>query len=338
MRKGPFRRTAGAALTAAAVLLAVTDAPGTAASGTAPATYPEPGLVRGDVVVHDPSMIRTGDGTYYVFSTHNGIEMRSSVNRTDFARADPAFPDGVPWAADFTGGDTHELWAPDVSRHGGRYYLYISASSFGSNHSAIGLAVSTSAKPGTWQDQGIVYSSESGGDFNAIDPSLTVDRGGKWWLVFGSWWSGIKMIQIDPATGKQLASNPTRYNVARRTSDALGIEGPFIFRHGKYYYMFTSWDLCCRGVDSTYKIMVGRSASITGPYVDRAGTALSAGGGTEVLSSHGSRVIGPGGQTVLTDGDQDLLVYHYYDATDNGTPKLGLNPLGFDSAGWPYVH
>ena len=81
-------------------------------------------------------------------------------------------------------------------------------------------------------------------------------------------------------------------------------------------------------------MMVGRSASITGPYVDRAGVAMTSGGGTEILASHGS-FHGPGHQAVITDVDGDILVYHYY--ADSGASFLGINRLGWDSAGWPFA-
>jgi arabinan endo-1,5-alpha-L-arabinosidase len=107
--------------------------------------------------------------------------------------------------------------------------------------------------------------------------------------------------------------------------------------HGGYYYLFASWDLCCRGTSSTYQVTVGRSTSITGPYLDRAGTSLINNGGTTILATHGT-VVGPGGQSLLTDTDGDLLVYHYYDGADNGTAKLGINRLGWDCAAWAYVY
>ncbi|RAY15866.1 arabinan endo-1,5-alpha-L-arabinosidase [Actinomadura craniellae] len=304
-------------------------------TGTAHAAYPDPGLVRGDVFTHDPTMIRTSDGTYYTYSTHNGLEARSSTNRIDFAAAGAALPSGASWARQYSG-DARELWAPDVSYQNGQYYMYYSASSFGSNHSAIGLAISSTGRPGSWRDRGRVITSSSRDSFNAIDPQLTVDAQGRWWLAFGSWWTGIKMIRIDPATGNRHADR-TIHSLAGRTRTDLGIEAPHIVHRGGYYYLFTSWDLCCRGTGSTYKIMVGRSASITGPYVDRNGVRLTSGGGTEVLATHGGRVIGPGGQSVYRDGTQDLLVYHYYDRTDGGRHKLGINYLGIDAAGWPYV-
>jgi arabinan endo-1,5-alpha-L-arabinosidase len=301
----------------------------------AAAAYPDPGRVTGNVTVHDPAMVRAADGTYFLFSTHNGIEIRTSRDRIAFSRAGSVLPNGATWATAYSG-NVRDLWAPDVSFHAGQYYLYYSVSTFGSNRSAIGLATSPSAVAGSWTDRGLVYDSASGGDYNAIDPNLTVDSAGRWWLSFGSWWTGIKMIQIDPATGKQLSSNRTRYNLARRTSTSLGIEAPGVIAHGGFFYLFTSWDLCCRGVNSTYRVMVGRSTSINGGYTDRAGVALTSGGGTEIVATHG-RFIGPGGQSVLTDGADTLLIYHYYDGNNNGSPTLGINLIGWDAAGWPFL-
>ena len=190
-----------------AVLLAFVAVLLIGSAGTAFA-YPNPGPVTGSFGVHDPSMIRTANGKYEVFSTGAGIPMISSSDRTAYAPAGAALPNGASWVTGYTGGSRTALWAPDISYHAGKYLLYYAASTFGSNTSAIGLATSTSGAPGTFADQGKVYSSGRGDDYNAIDPSLTVDASGKWWLVFGSWWTGIKLIQIDPSTGKRCP--PTR--------------------------------------------------------------------------------------------------------------------------------
>ena len=175
-------------------------------------------------------------------------------------------------------------------------------------------------------------------DYNAIDPNLFVDSSGRWWLSFGSWWTGIKLIRLDPATGKRSASDTALRSIAQRTGSTTAEEAPYIIQHGGYYYLFVSWDLCCQGTKSTYRVMVGRSTSVTGPYVDRAGVRMTAGGGTQILASHGD-VHGPGHVAVLHDTDADVLVYHYYysDAPPL-TGKLGINLVGYDSAGWPYVY
>jgi arabinan endo-1,5-alpha-L-arabinosidase len=294
------------------------------------ATYPGPGVVTGSVNVHDPGIVKKADGTYLIAHTGNNIVLKTSTDRTAFKDAGVAFPNGASWTTAYTGGSAN-LWAPDVSYRDGKYLMYYSASTFGSNHSAIFLATSTTGASGSWTNQGLVIESKTTDNYNAIDPNLAVDASGRWWLDLGSFWSGIKQVQLNPATGKRL--DTTIRSVAGRGGGA--IEAPFLFRHGSYYYLYVSFDLCCKGASSTYRIMVGRSTSPNGPFVDRNGTAMTAGGGTEILAGHGS-IHGPGGQSVYTDSDADVLVYHYY--ADNGTAKLGINLLGYDSAAWPYVY
>ncbi|XHM96088.1 arabinan endo-1,5-alpha-L-arabinosidase [Peterkaempfera sp. SMS 1(5)a] len=299
------------------------------------AAYPDPGYVTGDITVHDPSMVRTTSGQYVLYSTHNGLEARTSSDRITFTRAGSAFTALPSWWSGYSSGK--DPWAPDVSYHNGKYLMYYAVSSFGSNKSAIGLAVSSTGLPGSWSDSGVVYSSATSDDYNAIDPSLLVDSSGRWWLSFGSYWTGVYSIRIDPATGKQLASDTARHHLATRPDSPYAVEAPYILQHGSSYYLFASYDACCAGTSSTYKIKVGRASSPTGPFYDRNGTDMLNGGGTLVLATHG-RYIGPGGQSVLHDTDGDLLVYHYYDGNDSGTPKLGVNLLGWDSAGWPYAY
>ncbi|MEU4239119.1 arabinan endo-1,5-alpha-L-arabinosidase [Actinoplanes sp. NPDC026619] len=294
------------------------------------ATYPNPGTVTGSTNVHDPGIVKKPDGTYLIAHTGNNIVLKTSTNRTAFVDAGVAFPSGASWTTSYTGGSAN-LWAPDISYRGGKYLMYYSASTFGSNHSAIFLATSTTGASGSWTNQGLVIESTTSSNFNAIDPNLYVDPSGNWWLSLGSFWTGIKQVQLSPSTGKRL--DTTIRSLAGRGGGA--IEAPFLFRHGSYYYLFVSFDVCCQGASSTYRIMVGRSTSVTGGFVDKNGTAMTSGGGTEILAGHGS-IHGPGGQSVFTDSDADVLVYHYY--ADNGTAKLGINLLGYDSSGWPYVY
>ena len=134
-----------------------------------------------------------------------------------------------------------------------------------------------------------------------------------------------------------LFPGPTPTVIASRPDHPThAIEAPSLIEHGGYYYLFASFDYCCRGLESSYRIMAGRARTPSGPFVDRSGRTMLNGGGTQVLGTH-DEIIGPGGQSVVRVGDSYQLVYHYYDGANAGTPHLALNSLGFDSAGWPYV-
>jgi arabinan endo-1,5-alpha-L-arabinosidase len=332
----PTRRLVTAMITALAVTASVLVATANGAS----AAYPNPGRVTGDVTgVHDPAMIKKPDGTYLLISTGNFLDIRTSTDRIHFTRIGSVWTNGAPWTHPYTlASDRGYLWAPDVTYRNGQYYLYYAASSFGSQKSAIFLATSPTAQPGSWTHRGLVIETSSANDFNAIDPNLVIDTSGSWWLSLGSFWTGIKLIRLEPSTGLRHATDRTIHSLARRTANSGSVEAPFIFRQGGYYYLFLSFDFCCRGTNSTYRTMVGRSTSITGPYLDRAGTPLTNGGGTEILATHDA-IYGPGHPAVLADTDYALLIYHYY--YSNNTPatgKLGINWMSWDSAGWPYVH
>ncbi|NUT98269.1 MAG: arabinan endo-1,5-alpha-L-arabinosidase [Saccharothrix sp.] len=312
------------------ILVLVTALSVTTAMASPASAYPWPGRVSGDIGVHDPSVVKRPDGGYLVAHTGDNIALKTSADRITFRNAGSAFPGGAPWTTRYTGGGRN-LWAPDLSYRNGQYWLYYSASTFGSNSSAIFLATSPSGNSGTWTHRGLVVESGTSNDFNAIDPDLVVDAQGRWWLSFGSFWSGIKMVALNPSTG--LRSDSVIRSIAGRNGGP--IEAPNIVKRGSYYYLFVSFDYCCRGASSTYRVMAGRSTNVTSPFYDRNGTPMTSGGGTEILAGH-DNVHGPGHQDVFTDVDSDILVYHYY--ADNGTPLLGINLLGYDSAGWPFVH
>jgi arabinan endo-1,5-alpha-L-arabinosidase len=217
-------------------------------------------------------------------------------------------------------------------RHDNRWWLYYSVSTFGKNTSAIGLASNPTLDPRSpdyhWTDHGPVVRSRSSDDFNAIDPAVFRDRDGSWWLVFGSYWTGIKLIELNPQNGLRKEGTPM-HSLAWKEA----IEAACLVRHGDHYYLFVNWGQCCRGVDSTYRIMVGRSRKLTGPYVDKEGHELRTGGGTLFLGNEGQR-IGPGHASVFEDGGKEWFAYHYYDAAQSGVAKLGLRRLEWQG-GWP---
>jgi arabinan endo-1,5-alpha-L-arabinosidase len=326
--------TAATATRAATNPVAPAAAPVALATPTVPPpAYPAPGHLTGDLGAHDPVMVRRPGGGYLIAVTGNGVGLKTSTDRVAIRNAGSAFPNGAPWTTPYTGG-SRNLWAPDLNYRNGRYYLYYSASTFGSQRSAIFLATSTTGAAGSWINEGLVIESSGANNYNAIDPNLFVDGQGRWWLSFGSFWTGIKLIQLDPATGRRSTVDTAVRPLASRPG-STAIEAPFIVQRGQYFYLFVSFDLCCRGAQSTYRIMVGRATDITGPYVDRAGTPMTSGGGTQLLARH-TTVIGPGHQAVFSDTDSDVLVYHYY--LSNGASRLGLNLLGYDTAGWPFVY
>ncbi|MBC7804616.1 MAG: arabinan endo-1,5-alpha-L-arabinosidase [Akkermansiaceae bacterium] len=285
--------------------------------------------------VHDPCIIRQGD-YYYVFSTGPGVLMRRSKDLIHWEFLGKAFDEDVPeWAKTEVPG-SKALWAPDISFRHGRYYLYYSVSTFGKNRSVIGLATNRTLDPASpeyqWKQEGKVVESFLSSDYNAIDSNVVPLSDNQDALSFGSFWSGIKLVKIDSRTGKPAPGAPLVSLSQRPSPNAQ--EAPFIARRGGYFYLFVSFDTCCRGSDSTYNIRVGRAKTIEGPFVDRDGQSMMAGGGTPVLATKG-RYIGPGHCAVLQEKGRDVLVNHFYDGESKGIPTLQVRPLRWDKTGWP---
>ncbi len=283
-----------------------------------------------DIGVHDPSMIWDGS-QYYLFATGGTLSVRSSPDILTYSAAGNVFSSIPAWIPATLGANPGSLWAPDISYFGGQFHVYYAGSTFGSNDSVIGVATTASLRTPQWVDQGVVVQSVTSDDFNAIDPNVSFDESCVPWLAFGSFWSGIKLRQLDPSTGKPSTTNTTTYSLASRNGGA--IEAASIISHNGFYYLFVSFDLCCKGVSSTYRTMVGRANAITGPYSDKAGNGMLDGAAEQLLASSG-RYIGPGGGTAWRDGNAYLYAYHYYDGDANGASKLQIRPITFDAEDW----
>jgi len=290
---------------------------------------------------HDPSTVTKCKDRYYVFATGQGIVSRSSADKVFWSAGPKVFANPPAWTTNAVPGFTGTFWAPDVLYVSNRYCLYYSVSTFGSQVSAIGLVTNPTLDPTDpnylWTDQGPVITSTNGLAYNTIDPSLAWDASGKLWLCFGSYWNGIYLTQLDPATGLRITPNSTTYRLAANSS----IEASYLFRQGSYYYLFCNWGSCCDGVDSTYNIRVGRSTAITGPYLDKNGVNMVSGGGTLFMRASG-KYAGPGHVGILSDGGMLFLTHHYYDANawDSGynaygTPRFAMLPLSWTADGWP---
>ena len=288
----------------------------------------------GQLQAHDPStFLREGD-RWWMFSTGRLLKHAWSADLRAWHPAGSVLEAPPPWAkAVAPGNERAHYWAPDVIRIGDRTLLFYSVSEFGRNTSAIALASiqGTAVEGAGWKDEGIVLQSGEGDPFNAIDPSLLLDDG-RLWMAFGSFWKGLFLVELDPTNGRLLDASKAPIHLAYSRE----IEAPTLHRRGEYFYLFLNEGLCCRGVNSTYRILVGRSRTITGPYLDETGRDLREGGGTLVLGSEGRR-IGPGHAGFLQDADGEWMSFHYYDGERNGTPTLGLVRIEWSSEGWPVV-
>ena len=288
---------------------------------------------------HDPVIAREDD-TYYVFSTGSRLPFICSRDKVNWEFCGRVFEKNPAWVREVNP-NLVDLWAPDISYFNDQWHLYYAASNFGSQNSAIGLATNVTLDPNSpdynWVDHGIVLRSQPGDKWNAIDANLVIDENGEPWLAWGSFWQGLWMRKIDRATGLFDENDTNDYHLADRSTgpdNTAAIEAPFIVRRADKWYLFASFDQCCQGIDSTYNVRVGRSDSLTGPYVDRAGVPMTEGGGTLILSAYG-QWMGPGHNGMLIEDDVYWMVYHAYDAKQIGIPKLRIESLSWDAEGWP---
>ncbi|MFY0624870.1 MAG: arabinan endo-1,5-alpha-L-arabinosidase [Reichenbachiella sp.] len=301
-----------------------------------------------DVHVHDPVMIKADD-TYYLFCTGQGISVYSSQNMKEWSQEKPVFEQPPSWTSETVLDFKGHFWAPDISYFNGKYYLYYSVSSFAKNTSAIGLVTNVTLDPTSpdfkWVDQGMVLQSVPNRDlWNAIDPNIIEDDKGYAWMSFGSFWEGLKLTKLIP-NRTALVEPQEWFTIAKRkrsefTEDKspgdAALEAPFIFKKDSMYFLFVSWDYCCRGENSTYKVVVGRSNDVTGPYLDKEGKSMIQGGGSLVIEGD-KRWAGVGHNSAYTFDDKDYLIFHAYDTQKNGAPILKIAQMTWDEEGWPIV-
>lgn len=310
-----------------------------------------------NISVHDPVMAKQ-DSTYYLFCTGMGISMWSSKDMKKWQEEKPVFSTPPNWAINAIPSFKGHIWAPDISYFNGVYYLYYSVSAFGKNTSCIGLATNTTLNPESkaykWVDHGkIIQSIPDQTNWNAIDPNLITAKNGDPYLAFGSFWDGLKMVKLtkdrmriaEPlSTMKTIASRKKKSSAVNPPAidnnpvDAGGnaIEAPFIFKKDSYYYLFVSIDYCCKGVNSSYKMVMGRSKKVTGPYIDKEGKRMNKAGGSLLLEGD-KNWHGVGHNSVYSFDNTDYMIFHAYDASDKGKPKLRIEKLKWDK-GWPTLN
>ena len=313
-------------------------------------------------MVHDPVMAYE-DSTYYIFATGMGIQQMTSKDRKTWEVLPQPVMSVIPkWTHDSVPGFQSHVWAPDIIQWHGRWRMAYSCSTVGKNGSTIGLLSTRSLAFPIWNDEGcIVTSREHRDNWNAIDPNFVIDGNDQPWLVWGSFWDGIQLARLDTtmhiATGQKPRTIARRYNLnsssakaslpinpnppKNPTSDFAGpnaIEAPFIFQHDGWYYLFVSWDYCCQGSKSNYRVAVGRSRSVEGPYLDRNGNDMAYGGGTLFIEGDKELFDAAGHCAAYTFGDKDVFICHGYSIAHNGASILIQRPIFWTADGWPTLN
>ncbi|KAJ5387470.1 hypothetical protein N7509_010011 [Penicillium cosmopolitanum] len=314
---------------------------------------------------HDPTILRVGD-TFYLYNVGQHIFIHTAPSMDGPWKHVGSVLDGNSVIGK---GDRAAPWAPTVIAVDGVYYCYYSVSRAGCRDSAVGVATSSTPGPGNWHDHGIIVQTGTGNgsevapytDSNAIDPATMVTPDGQAYLTFGSYWKGIYQIPlasdlISPMSttepdSRHLAYEPNAISTPNRKATTLcgdptgphAIEGAYTSYHDGFYYLWFSHGNCCNldiknlpPAGKEYSIRVGRSTSVRGPFIDKAGKDLVDGGGTIVYGSN-DETYAPGGQGVIRVGETDMLYYHYQNKTIGvafADAFLGFNPLKYVN-GWP---
>lgn len=273
----------------------------------------------GKPFIHDPSTIAECDGKYYTFGTGRGGLISE---------------DGWTWngGAERPGGGA----APDVVKIGDRYLVVYGATGggLGGGHNGKILTMWNKTldpkSPDFKYTEAIVVASSDGiEDNDAIDPGVLLDpTDGRLWLSYGTYFGFIRLIELDPKTGKRVEGN-------KAINIAIDCEATDLIYRDGWYYLLGTHGTCCDGPNSTYNIVVGRSRKVTGPYLDNMGRDMLKGGGKMVLAA-GGRVNGPGhfGRVILGDGVEKMSCHYEADLDQSARSVLGIRPLLWKN-GWP---
>ncbi|MCL3777102.1 MULTISPECIES: arabinan endo-1,5-alpha-L-arabinosidase [unclassified Actinomyces] len=328
-----------------------TQAP-TPSAGTQPA-YLRPGAARvladpGLAGAHDPTVIRSREGTYYLFSTDTavagspgtGVQVRASEDLLSWRWVGHAF-DGVPETARLWSG-AEGVWAPDVVERDGEYRMYYSASSFGSRRSCINLATATSLE-GPWTDRGPVVRTREEDPVNAIDAAVVRTPEGRDLMLYGSFFGGLRLVELDER-GLTASPDDLGTEVCRRTTAENGpVEGSHMWfddESGRYV-LLCSFD----SLFDTYNIRAARAERPEGPFTDPRGRLLGSAegstsdGGLKVLGSlvtpSGGTDLAPGHSNHLLTEEGMVLVHHVRDGADPSRHRAQLRRLAMTASGWP---
>ena len=306
-------------------------------------------FVTSNPMVHDPVMAKE-DGVYHIFATGMGIQRMTSKDRKNWqVKAMPVMTVIPKWTRDSVPGFDKHVWAPDIIRWHNKWWLAYSCSTFGKNGSAIGLLSAAKLDSPIWNDEGcIVASRENRDNWNAIDPNFVIDDNDTPWMVWGSFWDGIQIVRLDTtmhvAKGEKPRTLARRYAPGTTTAEpnptsahagTNAIEAPFVMKHQGYYYLFVSWDYCWRGSKSNYRVAVGRSKNVDGPYLDKRSNDMLNGGGTVLLEGDKKQYEATGHCAAYSIDGKDIFICHGYSTEMKGAPVLIQREIRWTDDGWP---
>ena len=281
-----------------------------------------------DKSLPDPTIIKAEDGWFYLYATEDtrNVPIYKSNNLVDWTFAGTAFTNESRPTFEPKGG----IWAPDINRIGTNYVLYYSMSRWGGEQTCgIGAAIAD-APEGPFTDMGPLFRSNTIGVQNSID-QFYIEENGKKYLFWGSF-RGIYVIELSD-DGLSVKDGAQKIQIAGTAFEAV-----YIHKKKGYYYLFASVGSCCEGVNSTYKLVVGRSDSLLGPYYDRSGKPMLENGYTIVINAN-ERFKGNGhcSEIVQDKKNNDWIFYHGVDAENPQGRKLLLDKIEWSRDGWPVI-
>jgi arabinan endo-1,5-alpha-L-arabinosidase len=274
----------------------------------------------------DPTVIKTSDGYFYLYATGRITPIYKSNNLVDWTFEGTAFTEESRPDFEPDGG----IWAPDINVIDGKYVLYYSMSVWGGEQTC-GIGVAVADNPGEqFIDRGKLFRSNEIGVQNSID-QFYMEENGKKYLFWGSF-HGIYCIELEN-NGLNIKKAAEKRQIA-----GTAFEGTYIHKKDEYYYLFASVGTCCEGVNSTYRLVVGRSKSLFGTYLDKSGKDMTDNGYSVVIESN-ERFKGPGhcSEIVQDDAGSDWIFYHGVDVTNPNGRMLLLDQIKWDQDKWPYI-
>ncbi len=215
------------------------------------------------------------------------------------------------------------MWAPSITKKGGKYYLFFGANDIQSDQEVGGIGVAVANKPeGPYKDHiGKPLVDKFYNKAQPIDQFVFQDKDGQYYLIYGGW-SHCNIAKLNKDfTGFVPQADGTTF---KEITPEGYVEGPFMFiRNGKYYFMWSEggWT----GPD--YSVAYAIADSPLGPF-KRIG---------KILKQDPQVATGAGHHSVIHDAKKDkyFIVYHRrpLGETDGNHRVTCIDEMRFDQDG-----